>query len=86
MDPEPALGDVRLAELAAALPGKSFWGGVSAPQHIGRGTPDEVRRAVRAAFEALGARGFLLKAVPSIRAHWPWENVLAMIDEWKALR
>jgi len=86
LEAEPVLGGVSLRELAAALPGKSFWGGVSAPIHIGEGTPEGARAAVRGAFEALAGRGFLLKAVPSIRAHWPWENVLAMIDEWKALR
>jgi len=86
LDPEPALGRVELKDLAAALPRKSFWGGLSAPIHIGEGTPETVREAVQLAFDAFGKRGFLLKAVPSIRAHWPWENVLAMIDEWKALR
>ena len=86
LDPEPVLGKLDLRQVAAALPGKSFWGGLSAPMHIGRGTPEAVRQAVREAFAAFGRRGFLLKAVPSIRAHWPWENVLAMIDEWRSLR
>ena len=31
-------------------------------------------------------RGLVLNAVPSIRAHWPWENALAMFDEWRRLR
>jgi hypothetical protein len=45
-----------------------------------------VRRAVREAFETFGRTGFVLSAVPSIRAHWPWENTLAMLDEWQRLR
>jgi len=65
---------------------KSFWGGISAPEHIGRGTPHKVREAVRKAFSDFGHRGLILKAVPSIRSIWPWENVLAMIDEWKKMR
>ena len=86
LEPEPVLGKMDMAELKAALPGKSFWGGLSAPVHIGKGTPETVRQAVRDAFRAFGNTGFILKAVPSIRAHWPWENVLAMVDEWKRLR
>jgi len=86
LEPEPVLGQMDMADLKAALPGKSFWGGVSSPIHIGEGTPETVRRAVKKAFSAFGNRGFILKAVPSIRAHWPWENVLAMVDEWKQLR
>ena len=34
----------------------------------------------------VGRRGLVLSAVPSIRAHWPWENALAMFDEWRRLR
>jgi hypothetical protein len=75
-----------MRELKAALPGKSFWGGVSAPIHIGQGKPEVVRKVVQDAFAAFGHRAFILKAVPSIRKHWPWENVLAMMDEWKRLR
>ena len=64
---------------------KSFWTGLSAPLHIGRGTPADVRKAVRKAFETFGYRGFLLSAVPSIRKHWPWENVEAMMDEYRKI-
>jgi hypothetical protein len=41
---------------------------------------------VRDAFATFGKRGLILSAVPSIRAHWPWENALAMFDEWRKLR
>jgi len=64
----------------------AFWGGVSGPIHIGEGTPEIARQAVRDAFDTFGRRGLVLNAVPSIRAHWPWENALAMFDEWRRLR
>lgn len=44
------------------------------------------RQAVREAFATFGPRGLVLNAVPSIRTHWPWENALAMFDEWRRLR
>jgi len=83
---EPALGHQDMHTVADALGGqKCIWGGVSAPIHIGEGTPETVRHAVRDAVETFGPR-LMLAAVPSIRAHWPWENVLAMFDEWRRCR
>jgi len=87
MDFEPVLGQLSIEELRKELGDKkSFWGGLSAPMHIGRGTPQQARDAVRRSFVCFGHRGFILKPSPSIRASWPWENVLAMIDEWKKFR
>lgn len=84
---EPVLGNQDARAIAAALkPRHSIWGGVSGPIHIGEGTPEIARQAVRDAFEVLGPQGLVLSAVPSIRAHWPWENALAMFDEWRKLR
>ena len=83
---EPVLGDQDMKIVAQKLADKCIWGGVSAPVHIGKGTPQIVRKAVQEAFETFGKRGFILHAVPSIRQQWPWENVLAFIDEWKRLR
>ena len=84
--PDPVLDKIGPATVRAAVPGKCIWGGVSAQMHIGEGTPETVRRAVRDAFSAFGNKGFILEAVPFIRAHRPWKNVLAMIEEWKRLR
>ena len=64
----------------------AIWGGVSAAMHIGEGTTDEVRQAVRDAFALFGPRGLVLHAANSFRAYWPWENALAMLDEWRRLR
>jgi hypothetical protein len=84
---EPVLGQQDMHLVAQALCDRhAIWGGVSGPMHIGEGSPDTVRQAVRDAFEVFGPRGFILSAVPSIRAHWPWENTLAMLDEWRKLR
>ncbi len=82
---EPVLGDQNMAAIARELGGKCIWGGVSAPYHIGEGDPAIVRKAVRDFYSNFGKTGTILAPVPSIRPHWPWENTLAMIDEWKAL-
>jgi hypothetical protein len=84
---EPVLGRQDMPRLAQELGAtKCLWGGVSAPMHLGRGRPEEVRAAVRQAIDVFGQRGFILTAVPSIRPQWPWENVLAMLDEWRKVR
>ncbi|MHB0878322.1 MAG: uroporphyrinogen decarboxylase family protein [Anaerolineae bacterium] len=84
---EPALGHQDMAVVASRLgPRHAIWGGVSGPIHIGEGDTETARQAVRDAFATFGKRGLILSAVPSIRAHWPWANALAMFDEWRALR
>jgi len=84
---EPALTGQDMRVVAERLCGRhAIWGGVSGPMHIGEGTPEVARQAVRQAFETFGPRGLALNAVPSIRAHWPWENALAMFDEWRRIR
>ena len=84
---EPALGHQDMRQVAARLGTRhAIWGGVSAPLHLGEGSPAVARQAVREAFAVFGRRGLVLSAVPSIRAHWPWENALAMFDEWRRLR
>ena len=84
---EPVCGGQDLRKIVEVLGGrKSFWTGLSAPLHIGRGSPQDVRRAVRSAFDVFGRTGFLLTAVPSIRRHWPWEqNLGAMMAEYRKL-
>lgn len=84
---EPALGHQDMKAVAEKLcPRHSIWGGVSGPMHIGEGTAESARQAVRDAFTTFGKRGLVLSAVPSIRPHWSWENALAMFDEWRKLR
>ena len=84
---EPVLTGQDMEQVARELgPRHAIWGGVSGPIHIGEGTPETARQAVRDAFRIFGKRGLVLNAVPSIRAHWPWENALAMFTEWRTLR
>lgn len=84
---EPVLTGQSLKNIASQLRGKTcIWGGISAPEHIGRGTPQKVKAAVRQAVEDVGRTGLILAAVPSIRPYWSWDNVLAMIDEWRRVR
>jgi hypothetical protein len=83
---EPVLGNQDMGKVAQVLAGHSAWGGISAPIHIGQGTPEAVRRAVREGIDLFGPEGLVLGAVPSIRAHFPWENSLAMFDEWRMVR
>jgi uroporphyrinogen-III decarboxylase len=84
---EPVLTGQDMTVVAQKLCDRhAIWGGVSGPIQIGEGTPEIARQAVRDAFRLFGPRGLVLNAVPSIRAHWPWENALAMFDEWRKLR
>ncbi len=84
---EPVLTGQDMNAVAGALRDRhAIWGGVSGPFHIGDGTSVVARQAVRDAFALFGPKGLVLNAVPSIRAHWPWENALAMMDEWRRLR
>lgn len=59
------------------------WTGVSSPVLLGGNDPEAVRREVRQCLDVFGGRGFILGVTNSIRNHFPWENTLAMIDEWK---
>lgn len=83
---EPVLGDQDTALIARELgPDKCIWGGLSAPMHIGMGNPETVREAVRRFYRDFGRRGTILAPVPSIRQDWPWENVMAMVEEWNEI-
>lgn len=64
----------------------SFWTGPSDTIHMPYERPEEVRQAVRRVFEVFGETGLLITPCSSAKAVFPWENVLAMIDEWKKLR
>ncbi len=65
---------------------KSFWTGPSNTYHLWSDDPEPVRDAVRETFDTLGRTGLVLCPCPSSHAIMPWENTLAMIDEWKKLR
>ena len=64
----------------------SFWIGPSSVYHIVK-DEDLTRQAIRDCFEVFGAgKGFILGPMVSVHATMPWQNTLAMIDEWKKLR
>jgi uroporphyrinogen-III decarboxylase len=84
---EPVLSDCPNREIRQRLGGKvCLWTGVSSPGHLGSPDPEVVRAAVREAVETFGRQGFILGVTNSIRAHWKWENTLAMVEEWKRVR
>ena len=75
-----------LRRLRTELPGKSLWGGISGPAHLGRGTAQEVEQAVEKAFVECGKTGFVLGPGVVFRNYWPWENLEAMDRAWRRLR
>ena len=66
-----------------------LWGGVNGFVTVERGTPDEVRSAVREATEVLApGGGFILSPVDNVtvESEKVWANVHALIDEWRKCR
>jgi hypothetical protein len=84
---EPRLSRCSLEAWHDAFAGKAAsWTGISTPVLLGGADPLEVRREVRKCIEVFGQRGFILGVTNSIRDHFPWENTLALVDEWKKAR
>ena len=84
---EPHLSNCSFEMWREAFSGRaSSWTGVSTPALLVGKDPDTVRREVRRCIDVFGSRGFILGVTNSIRADCRWENVLAMVDEWKKLR
>jgi hypothetical protein len=84
---EPHLSSCSFEMWRDAFAGKtSSWTGISTPVLLGGHDPEAVRQEVRHCIDILGKRGLILGVTNSIRNHFPWENTLAMIDEWKKLR
>lgn len=65
---------------------KSILIGPSSPYHMCSENPEVVREAVRTLFNVFGNRGLILGNCASMQPYMPWENMVAMIDEWKKLR
>lgn len=82
-----AFNDMDLQLLYEKMEGtKSFWTGPSSSYQLQEKDPEVTRQAVRDCFRVFGHTGFILSPAPSAHSIMPWENVLAMIDEWKKLR
>jgi len=64
-----------------------FWGGVDSQKTLPLGTPDDVRREVRARANVLGAGGgYVCCPVHNVQADVPAENLLALYDEGRTYR
>jgi len=84
---EPRLSRCSLRQWHDAFQDKAAsWTGISTPGLLGGKSPDQVRAEVRLCAEIFGHTGFILGVTNSIRQHFPWENTLAMVDEWKKVR
>lgn len=84
---EPHLSRCSLEIWHDALAGKaSSWTGISTPVLLGGKDSEAVRKEVRHCVDVFGKKGFILGVTNSIRNHFPWENTLALVDEWKKVR
>ena len=83
---EPVLGVEDQRVVRESLPGKSMFGGVSGPEHLSKGTPENTVRGVEEAFKIMGKTGFILGPRTLFRSHWSWENLAAFENAWKRLR
>jgi len=84
---DPCFAGVDLNAVNAKLGArKSFWTGPSGTFHMHARDPEVVRQAVRDTFAAFGKTGLILAAVSSTHPTMPWENTLAMVEEWRRLR
>jgi len=82
-----AVEGVDLAKIRDAMAGrKSFWMGPSSVYHMAGDDPEPPRRALREVFDTFGKQGLIVTPSPSVHSIMPWDNFLAMIDEWRKLR
>lgn len=82
-----AFKDTDIAALHQRMAGtKSYWTGPSSSYQLQEKDPGVTRQAVRDCFRVFGKTGLIISPAPSAHSIMPWENVLAMIDEWRKLR
>ena len=65
---------------------KSLWMGPSSVYHMWADDSDVPRNALRELFDVFGKEGLIITPSPSVHSIMPWNNFLAMVDEWKQLR
>jgi hypothetical protein len=79
--------DHDFARIVASQEGsKSFWVGPSSAYHLQEPDPEVTREAVRECFRVVGREGLIISPCPSLHSIMPWQNGMAMIEEWKRLR
>jgi len=81
---DPVQDKVDLKILKQRLGGQfALAGGVNSSITLGKGSPEEICRAVHTAVETLGPTNFILSPVDALFPDTPWENVKIMIDAWR---
>ncbi|NUQ61391.1 MAG: hypothetical protein HUU20_02815 [Pirellulales bacterium] len=65
---------------------KSLWMGPSSVYHMWDGDAEVPRRALRELLSVLGNQGVIVTPSPSVHSIMPWDNFLAVVDQWKQLR
>lgn len=65
----------------------SFWGGISTQAQLPNKTPEEIRKTVRSTLEIMRkGGGYILAPTHAIPQDVPPENVIAMLEEFRAQR
>jgi hypothetical protein len=83
---DPVLDNVDLKLLKQQLDGQfALAGGVNSSITLKTGSPEDIRKAVYTAVEALGPDGFILSPVDALFPDTPWESVQVMIESWKEI-
>jgi uroporphyrinogen decarboxylase len=62
----------------------TFWGGLGSQSTLPRGTPEEVRRDVRARLDLFRDGGYILAPAGAAPAETPPENIAAIVEVAKA--
>jgi hypothetical protein len=81
---DPVQDRADMGQVKARLAGRfALAGGINSGVTLASGSEADVRQAVRDALATLGPAGFILSPVDALFPDTPWDNVAAMIDEWK---
>jgi len=85
--PDPIQDRINLKQLKEKVKNKiCLFGGINAPITIGKGTKEQIEKAVKNAVNDLSpGGGFILSAIDTLEEWFPWGNIEYMIDSWKKL-
>lgn len=85
---DPVQDDVDLFEVKRRTQGRiCLYGGVNSAVSMREWHPDEIRRAVDNAIEALApGGGYVLSVVDAMFSDARWENFIAMVEQWESSR
>jgi uroporphyrinogen decarboxylase len=84
---DPLMGGADLRLMRQKVNGRMcLWGGVNAALTVEKGSPEEVREAVKEALDILApGHGFILSPVDEVDdpSEHTWNNVQVFIEAWK---